>query len=284
MNNETTIIRLSDGTSVAIIGNVVRGKQQLNGMLINTISFMTKGLTEAGAKEIFTNHAGLLSIIEFGKDNVTPLATYYNYNKLFLLSQFYEYGFIDGFPVISITLGEETNLSETISKLTDKVLRLSSENATIRDSIENSDVVYKVNIDNLFGDDLKDAVIKMSKDKLTEYLKTATLTTNLHETTTGEGAKYSINEDSQLRLQRVINLTKSAVSSNNTEFKPYWHRSGDITTYDWTLAELERLALEIDIMVQKLISKQQDFEIAVRAETDDSLIRTMFNNLTYDTE
>ena len=280
-STETTKISLSNGSSLTIIGNITSEKSRNYGNT-NTISFFVTGFSEEYVRATFTNPDALTCIVEYGKDGVTPLAQFYNYTRAMAISQSYYHGFVNGYPVMLVTLMENTNIEEMVTKLTEQVTGLSNENAKLRNSLEQSpsSTLYQVDITNLRGEALQDEIIKQSKEKLSDYLSTATIESSIH-TVANQKAIYSISEASQIRLNRVIQLTQDAIASNNTSFKPYWHESGKPNKYDWTLSELQALSLEIDLAVSKLVKKQQDIESTVLSTDDYDTLIALYNNIEY---
>lgn len=75
----------------------------------------------------------------------------------------------------------------------------------------------------------------------------------------GKPALYSITKEKQAYLQSMIGTAQIALA-NGIEYKPSWNATGEACTYDWTLEELQILAMQIETVVRPLVSKQQMIE------------------------
>lgn len=91
---------------------------------------------------------------------------------------------------------------------------------------------------------------------LEEYLLTHPITSSCHG---GVPAQYSITEKKQTYLQAMIMMTNAA-EQNGIEYQPSWNATGEACTYDWTVGELQMLAVEIEAVVRPLVSHQQMIE------------------------
>lgn len=105
-------------------------------------------------------------------------------------------------------------------------------------------------------EDAKKYRINESKLKLATYLEEHPVTSSCHG---GEAAQYSITSEKQSFLQAMIAMTTIATASG-LEYQPSWNRVGESCTYDWTLTELQQLAIEIEAVVRPLVSHQQALE------------------------
>lgn len=105
-------------------------------------------------------------------------------------------------------------------------------------------------------DEAKKYRINESKLKLATYLEDHPITSTCHG---GEAAQYSITSEKQSFLQAMIAMTTIAQASG-LEYQPSWNRVGESCTYDWTLTELQQLAIEIEATVRPLVSHQQALE------------------------
>lgn len=117
-------------------------------------------------------------------------------------------------------------------------------------------------------DEAKTRRIQESCDALENYLATHPITSTCHS---GVEAQYSITEKKQAYLQAMILMTTTA-AQNGIEYQPSWNATGEECTYDWTIEELQMLAVEIESVVRPLVSHQQSIETMIRsAETMDEL-------------
>lgn len=106
----------------------------------------------------------------------------------------------------------------------------------------------------------KQALIAQSKRNLADYLASHTITSECH----GEAAEYSITSEKQSYLSCMI-MTAQMAQSAGIDYQPSWNAAGQVCTYDWTLAQLQQLAFEIEAAVRPLVSKQQTMEMQLSA-------------------
>lgn len=105
-------------------------------------------------------------------------------------------------------------------------------------------------------EDAKKFRIEESKVALATYLDEHPITSTCHG---GVSGQYSITSEKQSFLQAMISITMLA-EENGVEYQPSWNKVGESCTYDWTLAELQQLAIEIEATVRPLVSHQQAIE------------------------
>lgn len=143
---------------------------------------------------------------------------------------------------------------ESLTELTKKA----EENANTTTSLEERIATLEPVEDytTLSLDDAKKYRINESKLKLATYLEEHPVTSSCHG---GEAAQYSITSEKQSFLQAMIAMTTIAEASG-LEYQPSWNRVGESCTYDWTLTELQQLAIEIEAVVRPLVSHQQALE------------------------
>ena len=91
---------------------------------------------------------------------------------------------------------------------------------------------------------------------LAEYLETHPVLSDCHG---GKLAAYSITAEKQSYLQAMI-LMASTAQSKGIEYQPSWNAVGEPCTYDWTVDELQQLAIEIERVVRPNVSRQQSIE------------------------
>jgi uncharacterized coiled-coil DUF342 family protein len=116
----------------------------------------------------------------------------------------------------------------------------------------------------------KQARIAESQQALATWLDENPITSTCHG---GVYAKYSITAEKQAYLQAMILITTMA-QANNIPYQPSWNAKGKPCTYDWTLEELQQLAIEIEQVVRPRISRQQEIQAA---NTMDELIAITFD-------
>ena len=131
-----------------------------------------------------------------------------------------------------------------------------------------------INYDTCTLEELKDWQIKVSKQRLKEYLESNPIFSTCHNP---NGAYYTITEEKQQYLAQMILITQLA-KQNNIEYQPSWNASGEPCTYDWTLEELQQLAFEIESVVRPLVSKQQAIESQIKAcETKEEVLNILIS-------
>lgn len=122
--------------------------------------------------------------------------------------------------------------------------------------------------------EVKEQVVAQSKTALEEYLASHPIISTCHG---GKEASYSITSEKQQHLASMI-MTASVAASAGIAYQPSWNASGEACTYDWTLTELQQLALEMEEVVRPLVSKQQAVEVKIRrTKTLDELLVIRFD-------
>lgn len=118
-------------------------------------------------------------------------------------------------------------------------------------------------------DDAKRERIIESEKKLAEFLENNPITSTCH----GDApAQYSITAEKQSYLQSMI-LIATTAASNNIEYTPSWNAVGQPCTYDWTIPQLQQLAMEIESRVRPIVSQQQSIDRDIRScETMEELV------------
>ena len=113
----------------------------------------------------------------------------------------------------------------------------------------------------------KKTLIAQSKQNLADYLSNHTITSSCH----GEAAEYSITSEKQSHLSNMIVAAQMA-QATGVAYSPSWNATGQKSTDDWTLAQLQQLLFEIEAAVRPLVSKQQAIELQLSsAETIEEL-------------
>lgn len=116
---------------------------------------------------------------------------------------------------------------------------------------------------NLDLEQKKQFMISQCRHNLSEYFLSHTLSSSCHG---GAEKQYSITSEKQQHLANMI-LTASMAEQAGIPYQPSWNTAGEPCTYDWTLAELQQLAIEMEAAVRPLISRQQQMEAAIREAT-----------------
>lgn len=123
----------------------------------------------------------------------------------------------------------------------------------------------------------KKTLIAQSKQNLADYLSNHTITSSCH----GEAAEYSITSEKQSHLSNMIVAAQMA-QATGVAYSPSWNATGQKSTNDWTLAQLQQLTFEIEAVVRPLVSKQQEMEIqltSAQSLEELELVEISFDNI-----
>jgi len=107
---------------------------------------------------------------------------------------------------------------------------------------------------------LKAEMTGKSKQNLKRYLEIYKLSSACHG---GIVKQYSITSEKQQHLANMI-LTATMAAQSGIPYQPSWNAAGEECTYDWTIGELQQLAMEMEGVVRPLVSKQQRMEVAIQ--------------------
>lgn len=99
-----------------------------------------------------------------------------------------------------------------------------------------------------------------SKQNLKQYLETCKLSSACHK---GIEKQYSMTSEKQQHLANMI-LTATMAAQAGIPYQPSWNAAGEECTYDWTIGELQQLAMEMEGAVRPLVSKQQRMEVSIQ--------------------
>ena len=176
----------------------------------------------------------------------------------------------ENISAVTETAAKASKGVETISGQTIPVLDQAIKNATnnSKDALEQAGALDKrVSVLEPVTDyttlSLEDAIafrVKESAAALSEYLAANPITSTCHK---GIAAKYSITKDKQEYLQSMISVCTLA-KQNGTPYQPSWNATGEVCSYDWTIEELVKLAMEIEATVRPLVSYQQTIENKIK--------------------
>ena len=257
-------IILNGGNEFLITDNVTKeSMKDTNNVSVKGIRIV---IADAGLEDIktaFLNDFNT-SIIKEYTESGTLLATFMNYTKCKMIG-IDTTATYNGTNLIVVTLIEPVDMNAllksteiALAAITADNLRLNTELQTVTNQLNNI-----VDIDTLTLDEYKAYKIGLSKAALGKYLEENPITSEAHA---GIPERYSVTADKQTYLAMMIQITTMA-NENNIAYTPSWNAVGKACTYDWTLAELQRLALEIESMVRPLISAQQYMENAINEAT-----------------
>ena len=190
----------------------------------------------------------------------------------------------ENLSTVSETAAKASKSVETISGQTIPILDQAIKNAATnsKDALDQADALDKrVTVLEPVTDyttlSLEDAIafrVKESAAALSEYLAANPITSTCHK---GIAAKYSITKDKQEYLQSMISVCTLA-KQNGTPYQPSWNATGEVCSYDWTIEELVKLAMEIEATVRPLVSYQQTIENQIKkCTTMDELKAVVIN-------
>ena len=148
-------------------------------------------------------------------------------------------------------------LTEGVNEAKNSLEQAQNELETVNAKL--TQVIPETDITKMSLEDAKTYRIVESNLALEEFLETHPITSDCH----GTMASYSITERKQQYLQAMI-LTTQLAAANGAEYQPSWNATGEACTYDWTLEQLQQLAMEIEAVVRPLVSKQQHIEVMIR--------------------
>lgn len=167
----------------------------------------------------------------------------------------------------------DETINATVKKVQDIAEDTANVSKTLTETTQKVDqAIPNTNIDTMSLDEAKAYRIQQSKDELEAYLISHPQFSKAHDT---DGAYYTVTSEKQQLLASGINLAMIAAAANNTSYKPSWNSVGKACTYDWTLLQLQQLALEMGIRIKPIISLQQDYELEIKACTDIAAIKAI---------
>lgn len=110
---------------------------------------------------------------------------------------------------------------------------------------------------------LKSNMIMESKKNLSDFLRNHNLISSCHG---GVEKEYSVTAEKQQYLNCMISVTKIGLETSD-DYRGTWNASGEESTSDWTLDELQQLAVEIETFIRPFVLKQQQTETMINNAT-----------------
>lgn len=174
-----------------------------------------------------------------------------------------------------------SSLSDDMKSVSANVVELDEKNTSTNESVAAlttrvANIEPVTDYTKLSLDDAKKFRIAESKTVLADFLENHPVTSSCHG---GTAAAYSITSEKQSFLQAMITITMLAQQSG-VEYQPSWNAVGEACTYDWTLEELQQLAIEIEATVRPLVSHQQSLEKEILAVKNMNALKAV--NISYD--
>lgn len=257
-------IILNGGNEFLITDNVTKeSMKDANNVSVKGIRITIAGAGIEDIKTAFLNEFNT-SIIKEYTESGTLLATFTNYTQCKMIG-IDTTTKVDGTNLIVVTLIEPVDMNALLKSTENALAAITSDNLKLNSELQavTNQLNNIVDIDTLTLDEYKAYKIGLSKAALGKYLEENPITSEAHA---GIVEKYSITADKQTYLAMMIQITSMA-QENNIAYTPSWNAVGKACTYDWTLAELQRLALEIEALVRPLISAQQAIETTINEAT-----------------
>lgn len=239
-------IVLGNGTEFNIENNISENELVYKGLYTKGVSFTITGSDLETIQTTFKNATDLNAIKEMDENGTEALNTYSGFTDLYSIAIAYE----DGETEYTVTLARPVDYQRDINDLKAKQ---DSIVATV-DTLTTEPDPTKMTLD-----DAIEYLAKESKKELSTYLENHPITSSAH----GTEAKYSITREKQNMLTSMILMTQMT-KQNGLDYAPSWNATNEPCTYDWTVEQLQKLALQIEVTVRPLISLQQTIESNIR--------------------
>lgn len=243
-------IVLGNGTEFEIEDNISEIDVLYKGLWSKGASFNVVNSSIDDIQTAFKNSENLNTIKEMDESNTTVINTYEGFTDLYSIG----IGYNDGEATYTVTLARPVDYQKAIEELKTKQDTIAATVETLTTDPDPSKM------------ELNDAIeylVQQSKDELSTYLEDHPITSNVHG---GVDAKYSITREKQNMLTSMILMTQMAKQAG-LEYQPSWNTTNEPCTYDWTVEELQQLAVQIEATVRPLISLQQTIESNIRKAT-----------------
>lgn len=243
-------IVLGNGTEFNIENNISENELLYKGLYTKGISLTIVGSDLSTVHNAFNNSSNLNSINEMDDAGTTVINKYDSFTDMYSVSINYE----DGEAKYTVTLARPVDYQRDINDLKTKQDSIA---ATV-DTLTAEPDPTKMSLD-----DAIEYLAQKSKKELSTYLEDHPITSTVHG---GVEAKYSITREKQSMLTSMILMAQTAANSG-FEYQPSWNATNEACTYDWTIDELQQLAVQIEATVRPLISLQQKIEANIRKAT-----------------
>lgn len=256
----TRKIVLANGKEFNLAGEVAQIDLTYKGLFTGglSITMINANLDEVSAA--FADKTATATMYEVDTETAEVYNTYEGFTNM------YSTGIDYGRNLYTVTLAKPVNYQEEIKNLTDAQAATAKEVAKVKVQVE--DLTTEPDPTKMELADAIEYLSDDSKNQLSTYLETHPITSTVH----GTEARYSITKDKQNMLTSMILMTQMA-KQNGLEYTPSWNATNEPCTYDWTVEQLQALAVQIEATVRPLISLQQTIESNIRkAETVEDAI------------
>lgn len=242
-------IVLGNGTEFNIENNISENELMYKGLYTKGISLTIVGSDLSTVHTAFSNSSNLNTINEMDDAGTTVINKYDSFTDMYSVNINYE----DGEDKYAVTLARPVDYQRDINDLKAKQDLIAATVDTLTAEPDPTKMELADAIEYLSND---------SKKQLSAYLETHPITSSAH----GTAAKYSITRDKQNLLTSMILMTQMA-KQNGLDYTPSWNATNEPCTYDWTVKQLQDLAVQIEVTVRPLISLQQTIESNIRKAT-----------------
>lgn len=243
-------IVLGDGTELNIQDNISYIDALYKGIYTKAVSFIVVGKEFNDVENIFSNKEALNVIKEMNDDGSVVINTYDGFTDLYNVGVDYSGETAACTVSLARPVDYQKDMNDLKSALSEVKYTVYSIAATPDPSTMELDHAIEY-------------LATCSKKELNDYLEKNPITSTAHG---GVEAKYSITREKQNLLTSMILMTQMA-AQNGLEYTPSWNATNEPCTYDWTIEELQTLAVEIESTVRPLISLQQTIESHIRKAT-----------------
>lgn len=247
----TRKIVLANGKEFNLADNVAQIDFTYKGLFTSGLSITMSNANPDEVSTAFADKTATATMQEVDTETAEVYNTYEGFTDM------YSTGIDYGRNLYTVLLAKPVNYQEEIKNLTDAQAATAKEVAEVKVQVE--DLTTEPDPTKMELADAIEYLSNDSKNQLSRYLETHPITSTVH----GTEARYSITKDKQNMLTSMILMTQMA-KQNGLEYTPSWNATNEPCTYDWTVEQLQTLAVQIEATVRPLISLQQTIESNIR--------------------
>lgn len=248
-------IVLGNGAEFTIENNLSEVELLWRGLYTRGLTAVVLNSDISTVQEAFGNNDNLNVIKEMDEAGTTAINTYQGFTDM------YSIGIAtteEGKTIYTVTLARPVDYQKAINEVRSAQAETSKQvnevQATLTTLTTDPDP-SKMELNGAI-----EYLAEQSKNELSAYLENHPITSNVHG---GVDAKYSITREKQNMLTSMILMTQMAKQAG-LEYQPSWNVTNEPCTYDWTVEQLQALAVQIEATVRPLISLQQTIESNIR--------------------
>ena len=247
----TRKIVLANGKEFNLADNVAQIDFTYKGLLTGGLSITMSNADPDEVSTAFADKTATATMQEVDTETAEVYNTYEGFTDMYSTAIDYDRN------LYTVLLAKSVNYQEDIKNLTDAQAATAKEVAEVKVQVE--DLTTEPDPTKMELADAIEYLSNDSKNQLSTYLETHPITSTVH----GTEARYSITKDKQNMLTSMILMTQMA-KQNGLEYTPSWNATNEPCTYDWTVEQLQALAVQIEATVRPLISLQQTIESNIR--------------------